>query len=501
MTINKKSIEATPVKIKKGSILGMRHVQSFLLFFNVTSIYCSRLNIGVAVVAMTNSATANPDFPEFEWSEKEISYIISSFFWGYVCTQFPGGYLCKKFGAKLVMSVATCISALLSAATPWSVGWGSWRILCFIRIVQGLAQGVIFPCVYEHLAKWVPLKERNRLGAFALSGSDCGTILAMAVSGIIAKGPWGWPGIYYVSAGICFAWCVIWLIFGENNPNDSKYIGSQERSFIAAEMAHSEGYHKKNIPFPWKAVLTSTPFYVLILARSCQNWGLSTIHAQIPSYLSGVLNMDIKANGLYSSLPFIAMWVMSYVYLSLADILQSKTSISLTSLRRLFNSLGSWLPALGLVIIGFLDEHQKIWAIVLMTLIVALNSGNIIGSALNMIDLAPNHAGIMMSLVNAVSNITPFISPLIVGVVVTDVTNRTLWQIVFIIAAAIFFFGNLLYILLGTAETQPWNAEDYLQEKCGKRSHIHGYDNNIEILEIQVNSFDAKDSNFKSVKK
>lgn len=41
----------------------MRHVQSFLLFFNVTSIYCSRLNIGVAVVAMTNSATANPDFP------------------------------------------------------------------------------------------------------------------------------------------------------------------------------------------------------------------------------------------------------------------------------------------------------------------------------------------------------------------------------------------------------------------------------------------------------
>ncbi|XP_061387040.1 putative inorganic phosphate cotransporter [Musca vetustissima] len=487
-----------PVNINKGSMLGMRHVQSVLLFFNVTSIYCSRLNIGVAVVAMTNAATANPDFPEFNWSEKEISYVISSFFWGYVCTQFPGGFLCKKFGAKLVMIVATSISALLSAATPWCVGWGSWRILCVIRIVQGLAQGVIFPCVYEHLAKWVPLKERNRLGAFALSGSDCGTILAMSLSGIIAKGAWGWPGIYYISAGICFSWCIFWLIFGENNPDDSKFIGTKEKSYIASEMALSDDFHKKKIAFPWNAVLRSTPFYVLILARSCQNWGLSTIHAQIPSYLSGVLNMEIKSNGLYSSLPFIAMWIMSYVYLSLADILQNKTNISLTTLRRLFNSLGSWLPALGLVIIGFLDERHKTLAIILMTLIVALNSGNIIGSALNMIDLAPNHAGFMMSLVNAVSNVTPFISPLVVGVVVTDVTNRTLWQIVFIIAAAVLFFGNLFYILFGSAETQPWNAVDFLEKEAGRRKTIHGYDNNIEILQIKVKCFESNDGNLKS---
>ncbi|XP_073845392.1 putative inorganic phosphate cotransporter [Musca autumnalis] len=491
------------IKINKGSILGMRHAQIFLLFFNVTCIYCSRLNIGVAVVAMTNSATANPDFPEFEWSEKEISYIISSFFWGYVCTQFPAGYLCKKFGAKTIMTVATSISAALSAVTPWSLGWGSWRILCFIRIIQGLAQGVIFPCVFEHLAKWVPLKERNRLGAFTLSGSDCGTILAMAISGIIAKGPLGWPGIYYVSAGMCFTWCIFWLIFGENNPEESKFIGADERAYIATEMAHSDDFHKKKIPFPWSAVLRSVPFYVLIVARACQNWGLSTIHAQIPSYLSGVLHMDIKSNGLFSSLPFIAMWIMSYVYLSLADILQSKTSISLTSLRRLFNSLGSWLPALGLVIIGFLNEQHKTWVIVLITLIVALNDGNIIGSALNMIDLAPNHAGFMMSLVNGVANITPFISPLIVGVVVTDVTNRTMWQIVFIIAAAIFFFGNLLYIIFGTAETQPWNAEDYLEQNNSmrKRTTIRAYDNNIEILETQINCSTLNKFNNKEEKK
>lgn len=46
-----------------GPILGMRHVQSLLLFFCIVAMYVSRLNVGVAVVAMTNADTTNPDFP------------------------------------------------------------------------------------------------------------------------------------------------------------------------------------------------------------------------------------------------------------------------------------------------------------------------------------------------------------------------------------------------------------------------------------------------------
>jgi len=34
---------------------------------------------------------------------------------------------------------------------------------------------------------------------------------------------------------------------------------------------------------------------------------------------------------------------------------------------------------------------------------------------------------------------------------------------VFIIASVIFFVGNCIYLVFGTAETQPWDAEDYLQ--------------------------------------
>lgn len=49
--------------IHLGSKWGIRHVQALLIFLNIVVVYISRLNIGVAVVAMTNAATTNPDYP------------------------------------------------------------------------------------------------------------------------------------------------------------------------------------------------------------------------------------------------------------------------------------------------------------------------------------------------------------------------------------------------------------------------------------------------------
>ncbi|XP_013113519.2 putative inorganic phosphate cotransporter [Stomoxys calcitrans] len=464
----------------KGPAFGMRHAQALLLFLNIVAIYISRLNIGVAVVAMTNAETTNPDFPEFDWSEKEISYILSSFFWGYVLTQLPGGALCKRFGAKIVMGLSTFISAVLSAITPWCVGWGSWQAFCAIRVIQGVVQGVLFPCIFDHLAKWCPLKERNRLGAFSQTGIDCGTVLALGISGFIAAGPMGWPGISYISAAVCFLWCLLWLIFGANNVCESKFATEAERHYIESSMAHTEDFHQKKIAIPWRAIFTSMPFLILLIARCSHIYGLSTLQSQIPSYLNGVLNMDIKSNALNSSMPFMASWAVSYLYLFAGDFLQQKDIWSLTAIRKVFNSFAFWIPAIGLVIIGFLDEDNKAWALTLMVISVAANSGNVIGSSLNSIDLSPNHAGFLMSVLNTAASVMSLLAPLIVGFIVTDGNMRTQWQIVFAIAAAVFFLGNLVYVIWGTTDTQPWNDENFLLPKDaehsnGEEKHKHSF--------------------------
>lgn len=50
-------------KVPKGPRIGLRHVQSLLLFLGLTVMHIARLNVSVAIVAMTNAASTNPNFP------------------------------------------------------------------------------------------------------------------------------------------------------------------------------------------------------------------------------------------------------------------------------------------------------------------------------------------------------------------------------------------------------------------------------------------------------
>uniref|UniRef100_A0A0A1X5M3 Putative inorganic phosphate cotransporter n=2 Tax=Zeugodacus cucurbitae TaxID=28588 RepID=A0A0A1X5M3_ZEUCU len=459
--MSEKKIEA---ELDKGPRFGIRHIQTVLLFFCATVAFMSRLNISVAIVAMTNAASTNPNFEEFDWTEKQKSYIISCFYWGYVITQFPGGYLSRRYGAKIVMGVSIFGSALCSLFTPFLVPWGGWQVFCAIRIAQGLCQAAVFPAIHQHIAKWSPPHERNMIGALTYSGEDCGIVLAMLVSGLIASSPIGWPGISYISAGICFAWCILWIIFSSNDPPSSRFITKAECEYIETSMKREEDFHKKKIPVPWFAMLTSVPFVAVLLVRCSETWGFSTIQSQIPSYMNGVLNMDIKSNAFYSALPYIARWIMSYTYLFFGNMAVAKNWLSLTAVRKIANTMGLWLPAFLLIGVGFLDDSNKALAVALMTINVGLNGGATIGCVLNTIDLSPNHAGVVMGIINPLANIIPLITPLVVGVIVTDVHNRSEWQIVFIIAASIFFIGNLIFVIFGSAETQPWDAPDFLRK-------------------------------------
>ncbi|EDW74110.1 uncharacterized protein Dwil_GK21756 [Drosophila willistoni] len=448
---------------EKGPCIGIRHLQSLLLFLAIAVNYIARLNVSVAVVAMTDAATTNLDFPEFDWTETERSYILSSFYWGYIITQFPAGFLVRRFGAKIILFIPTFATAVLSGITPYCVTWGGWQAFCVIRIIEGLFQGLIFPCIHEHLAKWSPPSERNRLGVFAYSGADFGSVMAMFSSGLIANSSMGWPGISYVSAGICGIWSLLWLILGSNNAPSSCLIGQEERDYVERSMKREDGFHAQKIPVPWKAIWTSVPFYALLIVRSAQGWANSTMQLQTPAYMHGVLEMDIKSNALYSALPFLAMWCMSYVYLAFADVAMSRQWMSLTTLRKSINTVSYWGPAAALIGIGFLDKSQTNLAIALMTINAGLNAGSGIGSILTIIDMSPNHSGMLMAIVNGIGNLFPLLTPLLVGVIVTETSSRSQWQIVFGMTAVVFFFGNLVYIIWGTTDKQPWDAVDFLQ--------------------------------------
>lgn len=172
-------------------------------------------------------------------------------------------------------------------------------MLCVLRLVEGLCQGVIFPSTHTLLSKWAPVSERAQLATYCYSGSQFGTVVMLSTSGILASSFMGWPSIFYISGLASGLWAILWLFFGSNSPADYKYISAEERDFIQSSLGHNDAEaadneEKKHRKTPWGDIFTSLPFYSLAIVHSAHNWGFWTLLTEMPTYMKGVLKFDIK---------------------------------------------------------------------------------------------------------------------------------------------------------------------------------------------------------------
>ncbi|KAH8407686.1 hypothetical protein KR222_010729, partial [Zaprionus bogoriensis] len=432
---------------------GVRHLQVGLLFSALTVGFATRVNLSVAIVALS-------ELPEYQWSEKVKSLVLSSFFWGYVVLQLPAGPLARKFGGKTMILTGLSISSVLSVLTPFLIRFGGWKWLCGVRLIEGLCQGVLFPSVHTVISAWVPPKERALLGNFTYAGNQFGTIAMLATSGLLITFG-GWPSVFYASGGLGCIWSVIYYIWGASSPAQSKQISTEERELIAMQYA-SEGAvvsekSQQEQATPWLSIITSPAVFALIIVQSSYAFGFWTLLIQIPTYMKNVLGKDIKANALLSALPYTAMLAVSFVFAWSAKRMQKSKTISLSFNRKFFNSIGMLCPMLLLIALGYVPKDQDTLAVFLLILTVGVSSASHVGFLVNHIDLSPNFAGIIMGLCNAFANSAGLVAPLIVGAIVTDNTDVHQWRIVFFLAAGVYFLGNSAFLILGRTQTQSWN--------------------------------------------
>ncbi|KAG5684637.1 hypothetical protein PVAND_013857 [Polypedilum vanderplanki] len=438
--------------------LGFRHVQVLLIFLCLTIAYAQRVNMSVAIVAITDRNNTNPDFPEYIWDEGQKAMILSSFFWGYVVTQIPGGQLAKRVGGKIMLLFAISLCSLLNLLTPLFASFG-FQAIVGLRVVQGLCQGCIFPSTHTLLAKWAPPSERGTIGTYCYSGAQFGTVVMLAISGVLASSAMGWPSIFYISGVAGIVWSIIWMFYGSSSPADSRdKISVEERHFIESSLSEHTTGDARVVETPWKQIFTSPAVISLVIAHSAHNWGFWTLLTEIPSYMKSILHFNIKQNALLSALPYFVMMCISFLLSPFADWLTNRRILKVEFSRKLFNTIGLWLPAAALIGLSYVtSEEQSSLAVTLVTLAVGINAATYLGFQINHIDLSPNHSGTLMGITNMSANIMSIIAPLLVGEIVSNPDDPVQWRIIFYIAAAVYFFGNLQFIIFGKANTQPWN--------------------------------------------
>ncbi|XP_055846474.1 putative inorganic phosphate cotransporter [Episyrphus balteatus] len=449
----------------KEKAIGIRHLQCVLIFFGNAVSHALRVNLSVAIVAMTDKS-GSPENGIYSWDERTRSIILSSFFFGYVFTQVPSGQLAHRYGGHKIFFWGLSICSVLAILTPFCAKLGGWHLVCALRFVQGLCQGSVLPSTHTLLSKWAPIKERGLMGTLSYSGSQLGTALMLCVSGEITASFMGWPGIFYVSGGIGCIWGFLFYFFAASSPAESRFISEEEKMYIemlpipSAETPSSKDTNeepKKSLPTPWLDILTSVPFYCVVIVHCANSWAYDILLTQIPTYINGVLQMDIKKNAVFSSLPFWVMLGLSYFFVFISEILRRTKCMSMGVSRRFFNCLGNWIPAIGLISLGYMGKDNETLVIVALMITVGMKAACYLGFMLNHIDLSPNFAGTLMGMTNCIAHTTSIMAPLSVGFIVTDEKKPEQWRIVFFISAGFLFIGNLLFISFGKFETQYWN--------------------------------------------
>ncbi|XP_025995967.2 putative inorganic phosphate cotransporter isoform X2 [Solenopsis invicta] len=508
-----KKPEVFDVEVPTSTVrFGKRHMVTFMIFLGMANAYIMRTNMSVAIVAMvnhtaiksndevievvnecgqlvsneTNAAERSADGP-FVWDNKEQGYLLSSFFWGYVITQIPFGILAKRYGAKYFLGIGMLINSIFGLLVPISAYWGYWPLI-IIRFIQGLGEGPIVPCTHALLAKWIPPNERSRMGAFVYAGAQFGTVVSMPLSGLLAAWDFGgWPSIFYVFGIIGTIWCIAFLIWVYEDPEQHPSITEDEKKLILSSLWGSAGI-TSSPPVPWRAIATSLPFWAILMAHMGQNYGYETLMTQLPTFMKQILHFSIKKNGIYSALPYLAMWIFSMLISHVADWMISSERFTHTLTRKIVNSIGQYGPALALIAASYTGCNAWL-TVTIITIGVGLNGGIYSGFKVNHLDISPRFAGILMSFTNCIANLAGLLAPITVGEVIATSPSQAKWRIVFMICAGIYIFCATFYVIFGSGRRQAWDNPDKDDDKNEKNQLNNVYHDHMLEKDVSPKAY------------
>ncbi|XP_034239554.1 putative inorganic phosphate cotransporter [Thrips palmi] len=432
------------------AMFGTRHIQAFMTFLCFVQAYVVVSCMSVAIVAMA-------DDPELNWSSEHQSVVMSAFLWGFCVSPMLGGRLALVFGAKNVLLSSIALSTVGSFVLPLAAQKGGWEAACAVRVMQGLFQGPLAPATHALLSKWVPPSERSRLGSFVYGGAQFGTVIGLLFTGILTD-KLGWPSVFYGAGILGVLWTLAWLYLGADTPVAHPRIDPQERDYIKEQVSANASLAKV-VSTPWRVVLTSAPVWGLTAAHCGQMVGYWTLLTQLPNYMKNVQQYAIMDNGMVSALPYFTMWLAALPLSFISDALIKSGKLNTTAMRKIANTIAQWGGAIMLGVIGTgVSDSSHVLTIVLLTCSMTLLSAMYLGFQINHLDLSPNHAPALMGFTNLWANLLSVLGPLITPLIVTRPTDPAQWHVVFYSAAAVFLVANTLFLLFGTAETQPWNT-------------------------------------------
>jgi MFS transporter, ACS family, solute carrier family 17 (sodium-dependent inorganic phosphate cotransporter), other len=410
---------------------GRRHMVVVLCAIAVLIAYTDRVNMSVAAVAMRS---------QFGWNQATKGTVLAAFFVGYLLCMLPAGWMANRYGGRRVLAGGVIWWSIFTVLTPLAASV-SVNALIAARIGLGMGEAAVMPAAYGLFAHWVPAGERTRATAFFLSGISLGQVAGFAATGALTQ-QFGWPLSFYLFGVLGLAWSAIWLRNVRERPRDDLRMAASERALYAEAPAPQSPARVA----AWRLLLCRAPVWAYIITHFATTWSLYMLLSWLPSYFRENLGLSMKSAGLYAAAPWVVNLLVSNSVAYVADKLVARgTGLLLVRQTLIVGGL------LGLAV--FLLALREVRAPDLALALICVATGFLAfvtcGLAPNTIEIAPNHASLLMGISNTIATL-----PGVFGVVATGwlVQVSGTYAAAFLLAASLAIAASLVYLRYGRTE-------------------------------------------------
>lgn len=445
--------------------------------FSVGTMFLLRYNITVSILRMVNQThlymEEHPDRTiedflaagyspggEFNWNNEIQHMIMSWYMVAYTLPQVPSTKLGNMLGSRLAVPISLTICGVSTLLTPMFAYWG-WQWVIVLRLLNGLGASAVLPMLLTLVENWMPYSEIS----LGLSVAQTLTAVLSATNPLLAGylSAIHWSYSFYVP-GICtLVFCVLWLIFITDRPEDNFFISERELSHICdCKDPHEEQVVPKKEASPkdgdddddsqykpdsWVQMLKGPTLYAYIIIWCFYCSSYSGFNFVLPTYLRQFLKIKVAQNGMYCSIIqtgciLAAMWPHPVL-----KILQNNLGFSQTASRRITQTLLCSVVALSWIYVGLFHDLQLLMFFLNRS---AHNSNDIVVTGCLMANYAKaGLSSLAFSMTNTVGNLSVVFSSTLIGWWL-DYTaqSRFGWCVIFVVMGVGQWIGNLAFITL-----------------------------------------------------
>ncbi|OUM75985.1 MFS transporter [Pseudomonas caspiana] len=272
-----------------------------LIFISYFIAFADRSNIGVAAPQMAH---------DLDLSIRLVGALLSAFFCGYILTQIPGGWLAQRVGPVKVVAGAMILTGISACLTGLVT---KYEALIAVRVLMGIAEGVIWPSFAVLFIRWFPGNERGRAVSVAQYALPMSSVFIAPLSGWMVD-TMSWQHMFVLQGIPAIAIGVIFMLLVTDDPAFDKRIGEEERAYILKTRDQGTSNNARFVD-----VLKRPTVWLLGLASHCWIMGIFSFGLWMPSLIKQYTAHGYSTAGILTAIPFIFGAIAMYLNARFSD--------------------------------------------------------------------------------------------------------------------------------------------------------------------------------------